>query len=489
MKRKSPPPPLFQRGESESSLPASLKRGNSTPTRHRLSKAGASAKLRALDKEFVWHPFTQMREWETMENVIIESGEGSYLIDTDGRRYLDGTASLWTNVHGHRKKEIDAAIKAQMDRISHTTLLGLGNVPSIELAGRLATVTPAGLTKVFYSDDGSTAVEIALKLAFQYHEQTRKANRKRRFVAFTGAYHGDTFGSMSVGEIDIFVKKYRPLLFKAFRAPYPYCYRCPLDKEPKDCAMACLYSFEAILKKNHREIAACIIEPLLAGAAGMITSPKGFLKEVRSLTLKYDVLLIADEVATGFGRTGSLFACEQENVSPDIICLAKGLSAGYLPLAATITTRKIYEAFLGEYTEYKSFFHGHTYTGNPLGCAAAIANLKLFEKGRVIERLQPKIKLFAGLLERFKDLPAVGDIRHIGMAAGIELVSDRATKKPFAPAMRIGHRVCMEARKRGLIIRPLGDTVVIMPPLSIKVAELKKMTGIIYKCIEQVTEN
>ncbi|OGQ51721.1 MAG: adenosylmethionine--8-amino-7-oxononanoate transaminase [Deltaproteobacteria bacterium RIFCSPLOWO2_02_FULL_53_8] len=447
---------------------------------------GVSAKLRALDKQLVWHPFTQMAEWAETDNIVIESGNGSYLVDTDGRRYLDGTASLWVNVHGHRKKELDDAIKRQIDRISHSTLLGLANVPSIELAQRLMEVVPKGLEKVFYSDNGSTAVEIALKLAFQYWEQTQIKNRKRKFIAFTGAYHGDTFGSMSVGEIDIFVKKYRPLLFDCFRSPYPYCYRCPIGKTPKGCGLACLGVFEEILKKHHLDIAACVIEPLLQGAAGMITNPKGFLKEVRRLTTKYDVLLIADEVATGFGRTGSLFACDKERISPDILCLAKGLTGGYLPLAATLTTKRIYDAFLGDYSEYKSFFHGHTYTGNPLGCAAAIANIDLFKKERIIERLKPKVKLFASLLKKFNGLAHVGDVRHIGLCAGIELVKDKKTKEPFGHSERIGHRVCMEARQHGLIIRPLGDTIVIMPPLAIKDTELKKMTAIVYECISLV---
>ena len=251
-------------------------------------------RLVSIDKKHLWHPFTQMREWEKSDPLVIERGRGSYLIDTEGRRYLDGVSSMWVTVHGHGKKEIDAAVKAQLGRIAHSTLLGLGNAPSIELAERLISIAPRGLKRVFYSDNGSTAVEVALKMAFQYCEQTRKNNRKRKFVAFTGAYHGDTFGSMSVGEIDIFVKKYRPLLFDTFRAPYPYCYRCPVGKDRKNCGKACLEAFERILKDRHDEIAGCIIEPLFEGAAGMITAPTGFLKAVRRLTGKYGVLLIAD---------------------------------------------------------------------------------------------------------------------------------------------------------------------------------------------------
>ncbi|MBI5468216.1 MAG: adenosylmethionine--8-amino-7-oxononanoate transaminase [Deltaproteobacteria bacterium] len=444
-------------------------------------------KLISLDKKYLWHPFTQMKEWEESTPLVIERGKGNYLIDTDGRRYLDGVSSLWVTVHGHRKKEIDSAIKKQLNKIAHTTLLGLGSTPSIELAERLVAVAPRGLDKVFYSDNGSTAVEIALKMAFQYWEQTNKKNRKRKFAAFTGAYHGDTFGSMSVGEIDIFVKKYRPLLFDTFRAPYPYCYRCPVGKEKKDCKTACLEVFENILKDRHEEIAGCVIEPLFEGAAGMIASPPGFLKAVRRLTRKYDVLLIADEVATGFGRTGSMFACDSEGVVPDFLCLAKGLTGGYMPLAATLTTEKVYRAFLGSYDEYKSFFHGHTYTGNPLGCAAAIANLEIFRKENVLERLKGKVALFKTLLEKFESLDHAGEVRHTGLVAGVELVADKNTKEPYPPAQRLGHRVCMEARKYGLIIRPLGDTVVIMPPLSIKETELKKIVNITYDCVKRIT--
>ncbi|MBW7957090.1 MAG: adenosylmethionine--8-amino-7-oxononanoate transaminase [Deltaproteobacteria bacterium] len=448
-----------------------------------------TARLIQLDRKYVWHPFTQMREWEASDPLVIERGRGSYLIDTEGRRYLDGVSSLWVNVHGHRKREIDRAIKAQLGRIAHSTLLGLANVPSIELAERLVKIAPKGLTKVFYSDNGSTSVEIALKMAFQYWEETGKP-RKKRFIAFTGAYHGDTFGSMSVGEIDIFVKKYRPLLFRPFRAPYPYCYRCPVKakKAFPDCKTACLRSFEEILKKHHKDIAACVIEPLLQGAAGMVVSPPGFLKEVRRLTKKYDVLLIADEVATGFGRTGRMFACDAERVSPDFLCLAKGLTGGYLPLAATLTTEKVYRAFLGKYEEYKSFFHGHTYTGNQLGCAAAIASLDIFEKEKVPQKLAAKVHTFNGLLEKLKGLPHVGDVRRIGLVAGIEIVKDKRTKEAYPARERVGYRACLHARDYGVILRPLGDVVVIMPPLSATEKEIEKIIDAAYGGIRDVTE-
>jgi adenosylmethionine-8-amino-7-oxononanoate aminotransferase len=331
-------------------------------------------------------------------------------------------------------------------------------------------------------------VETALKMALQFSVQTGGPRARRRFVAFTGAYHGDTFGAMGVGEIDIFVKKYRPLLFDTLRAPYPYCYRCPIGRSYPGCKTACINALEDILKKHSSEIAACIIEPLVQGAAGMITSPPGFLKAVRRLTKKYGVLLIADEVATGFGRTGTIFACEAEGVSPDFLCLAKGLTAGYLPLAATLTTQKIYRAFLGRYDEYKAFFHGHTYTGNPLGCAAAIASLDVFKKERVLVKLKKKTALLQELLEPLKALDHVGDVRQRGLMAGIELVEEKGTKKPFPPGQRMGARVCKEAIKSGLIIRPLGDTIVLLPPLSIKETELKRMVRVVERSIRLLTK-
>ncbi len=443
-------------------------------------------RLAGLDKKYIWHPFTQMKDWNAGEPLIIEKGRGNYLIDTRGRLYLDGVSSLWVNLHGHARAEIDRAVKEQLGRIAHSTLLGLANVPSIELAERLVAIAPRGLSKVFYSDNGSTAVEIAMKMAYQFWLQSGRPGKKR-FVAFTGAYHGDTFGSMSVGEIDIFVKKYRPLLFKAFRAPYPYCYRCPVGKSYPKCKTACLDVLEAILKEHSAKIAACVIEPGFEGAAGMITAPPGFLKGVRRLTRKYDVLLIADEVAAGFGRTGNMFACDAEKVRPDFLCLAKGITGGYLPLAATLTTTRVYRAFLGRYDELKSFFHGHTYTGNPLGCAAALASLDIFKHDRVLERMKPKTAMLKSLLDGIAKLDHVGEVRQAGLVAGIELVEDKATKRPYPAKERMGARVCSEAISNGLIIRPLGDTVVLMPPLSVTKAEIRRMARTVRDAIKKTT--
>ncbi len=444
--------------------------------------------LQRLDKEYLWHPFTQMREWLSASPLVIERGQGNCLIDTEGRRYIDGVSSLWANLHGHGKKEIDRAIKSQIDRIAHSTLLGLSNVPSIELAERLVRIAPKGLKRVFFSDNGSTATEIALKMSFQYRAQKENSLRRKKFVAFTNAYHGDTFGAMSVGEIDAFVSRYRPLLFKTLRSPYPYCYRCPVKKTYPSCSFACLGCLEDIFRKHGEDVVACIIEPVFEGASGMVAAPKGFLKGVRRITKKYNCLLIADEVATGFGRTGRMFACDTEGVAPDLLCLAKGLTGGYMPMAATLATEDIFNMFLGEFNEYKAFFHGHTYTGNPLGCAAALANLRVFKKEKVLKNLRPKITLLKTLLKKFHELEHAGDVRQAGLVAAIELVMDKKSKKRFNPSLRVGHRVAMEARKHGLIIRPIGDTMIIMPPLSITAKELKTIADVVFLCIRTITE-
>jgi len=491
--------------------------------------------LESKDKRYLWHPFTQMKDWLADDIVIIKRAKGNYLYDTKGRKYLDGVSSLWCNVHGHQVREINQAIKAQLSRVAHSTMLGLSNVPAIELAEELIRIAPKGLSRVFYSDSGSTAVEIALKMAFQYWRQTKRsmlyAPRKTKFLTFVNGYHGDTIGSVSLGGMDLFHKIYRPLLFKTIQAPAPYCYRCPYGKESplnpplspfckggirgiraisaeknkNRCYLQCLTATEMLIKKHHKELAGLVIEPLVQGAAGMITQPKGFIRRIRQLCTKYDILMIADEVATGFGRTGKMFACEHENVTPDIMTIAKGITGGYLPLAATLTTERIFKGFLGEFSakggsafggkDNKTFFHGHTYTGNPLACAAALANLKIFRREKTLRKLQPKIKMFSKGLEQFYQLGNVGDVRQCGFMAGIELVRDRvselvknrATKKQFPHEARMGHKVIIEARKHGVMLRPLGNVIVLMPPLSITVKELQLLLEVTYKSIKRVT--
>jgi len=443
-----------------------------------------TATLRKYDSDYVWHPFTQMSEWEGADNLVITRGEGSYIVDSDGNRYLDGVAAIWTNVHGHCKKEINEAIKAQVDRLEHSTLLGLANDQSALLAKRLVDIVPPGLCKVFYSDNGSTAMEIAVKMAFQYQMLT--GNRERtRFISFTNAYHGDTVGSMSVGGIDIYHEVYSPLLFPTIKAPSPYCYRCTLcdNKNPDQCGMLCLKELERLMERHSSELAGLVIEPLVQGAGGMIVQPHGFLKGVRELCDRFGVLMIADEVAVGFGRTGSMFACSKEGVTPDLMALSKGISAGYLPLAVTVTTRAVYDAFLGGYAELKTFFHGHTFTGNPIACAAALASLDLFESEGLLDTLPAKIDYISRRLQGLAQLPHVGDVRQEGMIAGIELVRNKETREPYPWEERVGVQVCLEARQHGLFLRPLGNVIVVFPPLSISLDELELLMDGIEKSI------
>jgi len=413
------------------------------------------ADLAPLDRTHLWHPFTQQSCWENEEPLFIERGDGSYLIATDGRRYLDGVSSLWCNVHGHRHAGIDAAVAAQLDKVAHSTMLGLSHPGAAELAGRLVDLAPRGLSRVFYSESGSTAVEIALKMAFQFQQQRGGQHvRRTSFVHLRDSYHGDTIGSVSVGGIDLFHSTYRPLLFPTHVV------------EPGDAE-----DLERLLSIHEEEIAAVIVEPLVQGAAGMLTHPPGYLRAARELCDAFGVLLICDEVATGFGRTGTMFACEQEDVAPDLLCLAKGLTGGYLPLAATLSTERIYAGFLGAPEEYRTFFHGHTYTGTPLACAAALASLDAFEEEQTLERLQAKTGLLWDLLGGIAAMPEVTEVRGRGVMVGIDLgVHD--------PALRLGHRVTVEARKRGAIVRPLGDVVILMPPLSISESELRRLVEI-----------
>jgi len=459
------------------------------PAKHS-AKQPTPRRIEHLDKKYIWHPFTQMQEWEQEPQIIIESGKGSVLTDVRGEKYLDGVSSLWVTVHGHRKKEIDTAVSAQLKKIAHSTLLGLSNVPAVLLADKLVQIAPRGLTKVFYSDSGSTAVEIAIKIAFQYWQQKgRKFRTKTKFISLRDAYHGDTLGSVSVGGIDLFHQIYKPLLFTSYKIESPYCYRCGLGKSYPTCGLACAESAEQVIRLHSGKTAALIIEPLVQGAAGMLMQPPGYLTKIRKLCTKYNILMIADEVATGFGRTGSMFACEHEAVSPDIMCMAKGITGGYLPLAATLTTREIYKEFLGEYHEFRTFFHGHTYTGNPLACAAANASIDLFQKEKTLQKLQGKIAFLSRELEKFKALEHAGDIRQRGFMIGIELVKDKQMKKPYALEEKIGVRVTRDCRKHGLLIRPLGNVIVLMPPLSISMKELKRMVEIVYLAIKRVTDN
>jgi adenosylmethionine-8-amino-7-oxononanoate transaminase len=432
-----------------------------------------TAQLRALDKQHLWHPFTPMSLWLEGDPLVITAGEGFHLIDSDGNRYLDGVSSLWCNVHGHRVPEIDNAIRAQLDKIAHSTMLGLANEPSIVLADRLMKVVPPNLKKVFYSDAGATATEIAFKLAVQYWFNTGHPE-KNEFIAFTEAYHGDTVGAMSIGRMPAFHKPYLPLLFKVHFAPTP---SPGTPGEGRGEGFSSLNKVRQILEKHHEKTAAICIEPIVQGAGGMIVQPPGFLTQLRKLADEFNVLLICDEVATGFARTGKMFAVEHENVQPDLMTLAKGLTGGYLPLAATLATQKIFDAFLGAPAGNKTFFHGHTYTGNPLACAAAIANLDLMQKNDIVGNVARNAPQLAQLLAPLKQLPHVGDIRQKGYMVGIDLVKEKASRQPFDRALRVAHAVCHRLRSRGVILRPLGDTIVLMPAPAMPLSDLQEIVA------------
>jgi adenosylmethionine---8-amino-7-oxononanoate aminotransferase len=409
-----------------------------------------------LDHRHLWHPFTQQQDWCRSEPLVIESAEGTDLIDVEGRRYIDGVSSLWCNVHGHRHPLIDQAVHDQLERVAHSTMLGLTHRSAAELAARLVEIAPPGLSRVFYSDSGSTATEIALKMAFQYWQQRGGQHARRTsFVSLRDGYHGDTLGAVSLGGIDLFCAAYSPLLFDSHR----------VDAGDAD-------QLERMLDFHGEEVAAVIVEPLVQGAGGMLVQPPGYLHRVRELCDHHGVFLICDEVATGFGRTGTMFACEQERVAPDFLCLGKGLTGGYLPLAATLTTERVYEGFLGAPEDGRAFLHGHTFTGSPLACAAAIANLDAFDAESTLLRLQPKIRLLGELLGDVASMAEVAEVRGRGFMAGIDLGDHH-------PSLQLGHRVVLEARRRGAIVRPLGDVIVLMPPLAITQEDLRRLVDVV----------
>ncbi len=426
--------------------------------------------LERWDKEYFWHPFTQMKVYREEENLIFERGDGVYLYDIKGRRFIDAISSLWCNVHGHNHPKLNKALIDQLQKVAHTTTLGSSNVPAILLAKRLVEIAPKGLTKVFYSEDGAEAVEIAIKLAYQYWRN--KGEKRKAFITLSEAYHGDTLGAVSLGGIDLFHGTYKDLLFESIKLPSPYLFcKEKYGRLCDECKQELLDMLEEILK-NREDIVAVSLEAGIQGAAGMLPFPRGFLRGVRELTRKYNTLLIVDEVATGFGRTGTMFYCEQEEVSPDFMCLGKGITGGYLPLAATLTTEEVFNAFLGEFGELKHFYHGHTYTGNNLACAVALANLEVFEEERTLEKLQPKIEHLRKRLEEFWELKHVGDVRQLGFMAGIELVKDKKTGERFPYGERTGFKVAYKCRERGVFLRPLGDVMVLMMPLVISIEEM-----------------
>lgn len=434
------------------------------------------------DREHYWHAFTQMAEYEPL---VVDRAKGVWLYDSQNRQLLDGVSSLWCNIHGHGHPRIDAAITQQLARVAHVTSLGMSNSTTIELVRRLVEVTPAGLECVFFSSDGSSAVEVALKMAFQYWRQCARPEPERNlYLAVGNAYHGDTLGSVSVGGVSRFHAMFDPLLFEVVRGPCPESYRRPPGVGTEELCAYYLKQYEILFDRFSGRLAAVIIEPLVQGAAGMVMHPPGFLSGLSKLAREHGVLLIADEIAVGMGRTGKLWACQWEQVEPDFLCTGKGLSGGYLPLAATLTTRRVWDAFLGEYAQSRSFFHGHSFGGNPLGCAAALATLELFDEEQTLANVAIRGTQLDECLSRLKEFSAVGDIRRRGLIAAVELVSDRRTQAAFPWTERLGHQVCQRALERGVWLRPLGNVIIIMPPLCVDASHIEQIVDAVQYGIE-----
>ena len=432
----------------------------------------AKASIAAKDLNYVWHPYTQMKDCAAMPPIPIARADGIKLYDYDGNFYYDTISSWWCNVHGHNHPVIKSAIKEQLDSLEHVLFAGFTHKPAAELAEKLVAITPKNLKKVFYSDNGSTSVEVALKMSFQYWHNIGKKG-KTKFLSLDKAYHGDTVAAMSVSGVDLFNKKFEPLFFSSFKAPAPYCYRCPFGREKGECSMECLRAAEKILQEHSGDIAAVIVEPLLMAAGGMIVYPVKYLMGIRALAREYDVHFIVDEVATGFGRTGKMFACDHAGIKPDLMCLSKGITSGYLPLGATLTTEKIYDAFYGDYEKLKTFYHGHTYTANPVSCAAANASIDLFKKEGTLKTAERTSVALGAFLEEISSFPIVGDTRHIGAVGAMELVKNKSGKEPFGLNERIGLEVYKMALEKNLLLRPLGSTIYLFLPLCVKPDELR----------------
>lgn len=436
------------------------------------------------DLKYNWHPYTQMKDCEDIAPILIERARGLKLYDAEGNFYYDTISSWWCNIHGHNHPKIKKALKKQLDSLEHVLFAGFTHKPAIRLAERLVSIAPRSLTKAFFSDDGSTAVETALKISFQYWRNVGKIDKKA-FISLDRGYHGDTIGAMSVSGISLFNKVFSPLLFKSYKAPSPYCYRCPVNKEKETCDIDCVKPLEDLLDARSKETAAVILEPLVMAAGGMIIYPAEYLKRVSSLARIYGVHLILDEIATGFGRTGKMLACEYVNAKPDLMCLSKGITSGSLPLGVTLTSDEIYKAFYADYEQGKTFYHGHTYTANPLACAAALASLEIFHEEKTLNRAKGIISIFHKRLEGFKELPMVGDVRHIGMIGALELVRDKTTKEPFNSKDRIGLEIYKKGLRRHLILRPLGDIIYLFLPLCVKEQELKYILDTAYSIIKR----
>ncbi|MDD6126875.1 MAG: adenosylmethionine--8-amino-7-oxononanoate transaminase [Veillonellaceae bacterium] len=438
------------------------------------------------DLAHIWHPCSQMKDYETLPPMVIDHAKGPWLYDIHGKKYLDIVSSWWANLLGHCNPEINEAIKEQLDSLEHVIFANFTHRPAIELAERLAEITPDRINKFHFNDNGSSSVEAALKMCFQFYHQTGKPE-KQRFMCLTEGYHGETIGALSVGSMDLFAKMYQPMMMDNIHVQAPDCYRCPYGKNREHCACECFEHAEKAFAEHAHETAAMIVEPLLQGSAGMRIYPPLYLKKLRALCDKYDVKLIADEIATGFGRTGTMFACEQAGISPDVMTISKGLTGGYLPMSVTCVSDEIYDAFYADYGEGKAFPHSHTYAGNPIGCAAALAVQKIMKEQHILETAAENAKwLTAELDKAFAHHPNVGEIRHIGLIHAIELVKDPETKEPLDAKKRTGYAIYKKALERGLVLRPLGDILYFNPPLNITREELSTAIELAHESITDI---
>jgi len=437
------------------------------------------------DLQHIWHPCSQMKDYEAFPPIVIERGKGAYLYDLDGKSYLDAVSSWWVNLFGHSNDRINQAIREQIGKLEHVIFANFSHQPAIELAEEICRITPAGLNKVFFADNGSSAVEVALKMSFHYHQQTGHPG-KTRFAAITDAYHGETLGALSMGDLDLYSSIYKPLMLHTLKAAGPDCYRCPYDKSRDHCDAECFADLERVLLAHHEEICGIIIEPLVQCAAGMKIYPPRYLRKLRDLCTRYNIHLIADEIAVGFGRTGMMFACNHADISPDIMCLSKGLTAGYMPLSLVVTTDELYGAFYGEYTELKAFMHSHSYTGNAMGCAVACEVLRIFRDEDVLAKNAVKSDMIGEkVARRMAGHPYIGEYRRLGMISALELVEDRATKRPFDWKNRVGYGIYRIALEKGVLLRPLGNVIYFMPPYVVEEEDIDLMVDTAFSSIDQ----
>ncbi|MRR15420.1 MAG: adenosylmethionine--8-amino-7-oxononanoate transaminase [Deltaproteobacteria bacterium] len=441
--------------------------------------------LQQKDLQYIWHPCSQMKDYEEFPPIVIERGQGAYLYDTDGKSYLDAVSSWWVNLFGHANARLSGALARQAQMLEHVIFANFSHEPAVDLAEEIVRITPPGLTKVFFADNGSAAVEAALKMSFHYHQQTGHPG-KTKFAALTDAYHGETLGALSVGDLDLYSKIYRPLMMNTFRATGPDCYRCPYGQDRRACDAPCFESLERLVTAHADEICGIIVEPLVQCAAGMKIYPPGYLKKLRRLCTEHHIHFIADEIAVGFGRTGKMFACEHAGIRPDILCLSKGITAGYLPLSLVVTTDDMYSAFYADYTELKAFLHSHSYTGNALACAVARESLAIFQDDQVLAKNEIKSRLIAEKVTRlFAGHPRLGEYRQLGMIGALELVADPQTKQAFDWRERVGYGIYRIALAKGVLLRPLGNVIYFMPPYVVEEEDIEKMVTAAFSSINE----